>query len=70
MKTMTINYKSVNMLVEYDYKPETGPEAQYQGCHEKVTIIAFYGRSFMKVFENDIKEIEQIILNEIHESGN
>lgn len=67
MSKISINYKGVNLDIEYDHqpeeKPERGPEAMYAGCNESFEIeeIKHKGVCFLDVFENDLDEIEEII---------
>ena len=67
---ITINYKGVNLDIEYDYQPyekaETGPEAQYPGCAEAIegiNEIKHKGTCFYEVFESDLGEIENAIID-------
>ena len=73
MKT-TLNYKGVDFEIDFDYQPaeraERGPEAQYPGCGEAVEAIneiKFNGTCFLEVLENDIEEIQEAILDQMHE---
>lgn len=67
---ITINYKGVKLDIEYDYQPyekaETGPEAQYPGCAESIegiNEIKHKGTCFYEVFESDLEEIENAIID-------
>ena len=62
---ITINYKGVELDIEFDYqpaeKPETGAEAQYPGCPEAIegiNEIKHKGTCFFEVFEDCIADIE------------
>ncbi|MDX5586524.1 MAG: hypothetical protein QNK20_16680 [Aureibaculum sp.] len=69
---LTINYKEVELNVEFDYQPyeapETGPEAQYPGCGEELHVydVKHKGISLHDLLEDQIEEIEQVIWDEIH----
>jgi len=67
---ITINYKGVDLELDYDYQPaenaETGAEAQYPGCAEAIqgiNEIKHKGTCFYEVFENDLQELEKAILD-------
>ena len=67
-KKITINYKGVDLDIEYLFQPEekaeTGPEAQYPGCGadiEEVSEIKHKGTCLLKLLEYDIDGIEEAI---------
>jgi hypothetical protein len=72
---MTIEFKGIEFDVEFDYQPEEpmvmyyADGSGYPGCAEECTLtdISHKGTDFMEFFEDDIEEIEEEILNQIHE---
>ncbi len=66
---ITINYKGVELDIEFDYQPaekaEKGINAQYPGCAEAIegiNEIKHKGTCFYEVFEDNLEDIETAIL--------
>lgn len=71
---ITIMYKGIEFDIEFDYQPfepaETGPEAQYPGCHEEVEgiyEIKHKGSCFLEFFEDNLDEIKELVLDQLHD---
>ena len=72
---MTVEYKGVELEVEYDYQPEEAcvmyysDGSGYPGCAEQIDIteITINGVDVFELLENDLEEIEELISNKIHE---
>ena len=60
---MTVEYKGVELEVEYDYQPEEAEERFYPGCSEQITItdIKIGDVSVWELLEDDVDSIEELM---------
>jgi len=72
---LTITYKGIEFEVEYDYQPEEpmvryySDGSGYPGCAEcidGISSITHKGTDFLDFFEDEIEEIENVILETMH----
>lgn len=75
MSKTTINFKEVDFDVEYDHQPAEkavmyySDGSGYPGCPEslEVTSITHQGTDFSELMYDYMEEIEELILDEIHD---
>ena len=73
--TETINFKGIDFEVEFDYQPYEAMVMYYPdgsghpGCPEQAEIseINHKETDFMEFLEDNINEIEQLVLDKMHE---